>query len=204
MSTTTTRLSLLKPDPTEVANYITSMNENWDKLDAFATFERLAAFPGSPLTGKSVIKSNETDQPYWYNGTSWVPMERYFAPVSAIDTTTRTTTSTSFTALTELSLTITARKSGCIYVTVGGELVLSTSGNVYLSYEIRETNISGAIVQAASDRRGIETQDTANAQISARFRTEGLTPEAVYYVRAMARVSAGTGSFYRRILIAEH
>lgn len=209
MSTTTTRLSLLKPAPTEVANYLTALNNNWDTIDTFMQFKSESAFPGSPITGKSVqIGGSHPSQAWVYNGTTWIPLgARHITPAAALNNTTGTTTSLTFTqTLTSSSVveaTLRVDESGIMYVTVEGELTNSGANTTFMSYEIRENNVSGAIVAGANDRKGIIVQDTNNGQFMFRRGHTGLTAWGTYYVRLMHRVDAGTGSFFRRRLILE-
>jgi hypothetical protein len=79
MATTTTRLSLRKPEdstPDDPVDVTTDISDNMDKIDTAAGMERVAAFPGAPYIGKPVMRSDQDDRLYVYNGTSWLEFSR--------------------------------------------------------------------------------------------------------------------------------
>lgn len=73
MATTTTRLSLRKPANSDFVNVTTDISDSMDTIDAAIGFNRVAAFPGSPYTGKPVLRSDLSDNAFVYNGTVWMP-----------------------------------------------------------------------------------------------------------------------------------
>ena len=76
MATTTTRLSLRKPDPTPVTGDFVDagadLNANWDKVDGAMPFFPCTSGtrPGSPFTGMQIHETDTKDCLYW-NGTVW-------------------------------------------------------------------------------------------------------------------------------------
>jgi len=90
VSTTTPRLSLLKGDPTEVADVVVDINNAFDKLDSAAGLEPVTAFPGSPFSGKMIQRTDQGDKPYFYQATAGrfanIPFDTFFAKKSADQT----------------------------------------------------------------------------------------------------------------------
>lgn len=72
MATTTTKLSLRKPDTTDTVNVETDLNDNYDIIDTEMGTEVRTSFPASPYTGKLVMRSDLQNRIYSYNGTGWV------------------------------------------------------------------------------------------------------------------------------------
>lgn len=113
-----------------------------------------------------------------------------------------TTTSTTFaTNGANVELTFVAPPSGAAMVVVGGQLVNGAAGNqVFLGFEVRNTNVSGSVVVAASDNNALESKSTTDFMASMVIPISGLTPGNTYYARALHRVTAGTGTLTRRRL----
>ncbi|MGP3917693.1 hypothetical protein [Nonomuraea sp. 10N515B] len=95
-----------------------------------------------------------------------------------------------------VSVTFTAPTSGAVLLSVG--VAASDNGGtnrVHLSPEVRENNVSGAVVLAADvTNRGVGTPGEASANTH-RSRTTlltGLTPGGTYFARTMHKVSGGT------------
>jgi len=90
VSTTTPRLSLLKGDPTEVADVVVDINNAFDKLDSAAGLEPVTAFPGSPFSGKMIQRTDQGDKPYFYQATAGrfanIPFDTFFVKKSADQT----------------------------------------------------------------------------------------------------------------------
>lgn len=74
MSTLTTRLSLLKADPTEAVNVATQIDAAFDKIDAAvgATVCTSTTRPSSPFTGQLAYTTDGTPHLILWNGTVWV------------------------------------------------------------------------------------------------------------------------------------
>lgn len=87
MATTTTRLSLRKPENADFVNVTTDISDSMDTIDAAIGFNRVTAFPASPYTGKPVLRSDLSDNAFVYNGTVWMPNKQIqvFASTAARD-----------------------------------------------------------------------------------------------------------------------
>jgi hypothetical protein len=72
MATTTTRLSLIKPDFTDVVD-ISDLNSNADDIDANigAVVVTSTTRPASPFTGQFIYETDTLSARIW-NGTQWV------------------------------------------------------------------------------------------------------------------------------------
>lgn len=99
--------------------------------------------------------------------------------------------------------TFIAPPSGRVMVQVGLNATGSNPQRIYFSWEMRVTNVSGAVAVAAADANGILTDWPNGAQVGGPITpVTGLTPGATYYVRTMHRVLGGSGSiFVRRITV---
>lgn len=194
MATTTTRLSLRKPATTDTVNVETDLNDNYDTIDANTGFQSVTSFPSSPYAGMCVYRS-DTFKYYVYNGTSWrqiMIVEDMMDPIYVSSTSggsfTNKTYGTAPSAITNVNTTFTAPASGSIYVTVTGTLEAATADTGYISYEVRETNVSGAVVSAAEDDiKAVAQQDGFNHQGSTRSLVTGLTAGNTYFIRLVSR-----------------
>lgn len=191
MATTTTRLTLRKPATSDVVNVVTDLNNNYDKIDTEMGFEGRASAPGAPYTGKTYFDS-VTGRFYVYNGAQWrefVMVHNIPSPVYASDTVGGTATNKSYgITIVPVNLTFTAPRSGSVYVTVTAALEAATADTCYVSYEVRETNVSGNIVSVVTDDiKAVAQQDGFNHQGSTRSLVTGLTPGATYYARLLSR-----------------
>lgn len=108
--------------------------------------------------------------------------------------------------ISSLSTTFTAPSSGTVVITITGSLEATGTGDAcYLSYEIRENNVSGSVVTSPSDGVAVVVQGPQFMQASRTKRQTGLTPGATYFLRDRVRVSGGTGSvFYRSFMIVPY
>jgi hypothetical protein len=72
MATTTTRLSLIKPDFVDVVD-VSELNSNADDIDAAvgAAVVTSATRPASPWTGQIIYETDTLSARIW-NGTAWV------------------------------------------------------------------------------------------------------------------------------------
>lgn len=207
MATTTTRLSLRKPDTTDTVNVETDLNDNYDTIDTEMGAQAVASNPSSPYTGKIIMRSDDDNRVYIYNGASWqeaLIVENIMAAQQVVSASDVTTSSTSYTSLSpEVGITFVAPPSGKVYVTVSGALECSGFGTAFLSYEIRDDNVSGAVVIAADDDyQAIAQQEDKFSQGSARHMAS-LTAGETYYCRLMSRATSGTASFFNRVLLIE-
>jgi hypothetical protein len=109
----------------------------------------------------------------------------------------------------EVSATFTAPTSGAVLVSVGlGGSGLAGGQRVLVTPEVRETDVSGAVVLAANTTtevlRGcaVPGQATANAHRSRTTLLTGLTAGAPYFVRTMHRATgAGTANIAVREVV---
>lgn len=211
MATTTPRLVLRKPATSDIVNVVSDINDNMDKIDAATGFERLAAFPATPHTGKGVIRSDQSDRAYVWNGTAWkelIVIENLTA-VQQVDETADETgiTSTTFIAGTaSLSTTFVAPPSGKVAITVRAATENSDVGTTTpVSFEVRNDNVGGTVVFAANDSDSVASQGPQFIQASIRTIVTGLTFGNTYFVRTMHKRSGtgGTGSIFSRGLIIE-
>lgn len=209
MATTTTRLSLRKPATTDNVNVTTDISNNMDTLDTAAGFERRTDFPSSPFTGKAVMRSDQSDRCYVYDGTNWEEVLIVSAIMKAQhdwDGTDVTTTSSSYTSLSPaVEITFVAPPSGAVYVTVSANLECVSPSSAFASWEMRETNSSGTIKHSATDDvKAVAQQADAFHQGEMRSIASGLTAGDTYYARVMCRsTTSNTASFFYRGLLIE-
>lgn len=163
-----------------------------------------ATRPASPVEGTTIYET-DTNRYAYYTGTAWA--YRVLSPGVAWTETDQTTTSTTFVPGTSPpSFTFVAPASGLVYVTVSGAIECESPSAVFLSFEIRNDNASGAVFVAADDRRAFVVQDGFFVQGSYRTRVEGLTPHTqTYYIQTMLKSSnaASTASAFWRELMVE-
>lgn len=161
---------------------------------------------GTAKRGQRLVYRN-TDEVWQFDGTNWVWVEpgSQCPPIDAFNETDQTTTSTSFTAGTSLGVSFVAPPSGKVYVTVSGATECAAPSAAQLSFEVRITNVSGAVVLAATDENGIGQQEDKWSQGSDRVLVTGLTPRVTYFARTMHRSSnsAQTASIFRRRILVE-
>lgn len=121
------------------------------------------------------------------------------APVTSFVTTSESTASTSYTALTTAqAISVTVGVNGLLLITVGCGLV-GTGGNLsYISFAL-----SGANTLASADSNGISSNSTTTdgTQYDRSRLLTGLTAGATT-VTAQFRVGGGTGTFKNRGLVA--
>lgn len=77
MATSTTRLGIRLPDPTDLVNVTTDLNAGMSALDAAVGYEVVTSLPAAPYSGKGVTVSTDSYRTYFSNGTapasgSWV------------------------------------------------------------------------------------------------------------------------------------
>lgn len=159
---------------------------------------------GSAVRGQRLVYRN-TDEVWQYDGTSWVWTEpgSQCPPVSAFNETDQSTSSATFVAGTIVSVTFVAPPSGKVYVTVSGATESTVPNSAQLSFEVRVTNVSGAVVLAAADENGVGQQEDKWSQGSDRVLVTGLTPRVTYYARTMHRAGGGTATIFRRRILVE-
>lgn len=92
MATFTTRLGLRKPATSDAVNVTTDISDSMDTIDAAVGFESRTSFPGSPYTGKPIFRTDQSHQPYFYNGTEWLSIPHDFHSVIKSSDTTRNNT----------------------------------------------------------------------------------------------------------------
>lgn len=207
MATSTTRLSLRKPEPTDTVNVTTDIGGNMDVIDREMGMEVRSDFPVSPYNGKIVYRS-DLGKSYVYQTPSWrefVLVENIMSPQQVSDTTQVSTTSTTFVVGNPVvSITFNAPASGAVYVTVGGACEASSPVSAAVTYQMRETDANGTVVQAANDERSFGVQDQFWVRGCNRSIVSGLTPGQQYFVRTMHRVSgSGTATIFARSLMVE-
>lgn len=209
MATTTTRLSLRKPATSDTVNVTTDISNNMDTLDTAAGFERRTDFPTSPFTGKAVMRSDQSDRCYVYDGTDWEEVLIRSAIMAAqqdFDGTDVTTTSDTYVSLSPaVEITFVAPPSGAVFVTVTANLECVSPSSAFASWEIRETNSSGTIVHSATDDvKSVCQQADSLHQGSTRAMAGNLTAGSTYYCRVMCRsTTSNTASFFYRGLLIE-
>lgn len=161
--------------------------------------------PSSPVDGMEIYETDTKLKRRWLAATNawviWPPQV-----VEGSSTTTQTTTSTGYSVGSPACDAFFAGPpSGKVMVTVSGNLEgFGTEGAAYLSYQIRQTDASGAIFSDSDDYRSLQVQGIGNIQASFTSYHSGFTAGQVYYIRSMLR-SATSGStvtaFYRRLTI---
>lgn len=72
MSTTTSRLGLLKPDGSENVDVQTQLNDNYDAIDLAVGFQVVTSStrPANPYPGKGIAESDTSYRSYFHNGTT--------------------------------------------------------------------------------------------------------------------------------------
>lgn len=111
----------------------------------------------------------------------------------------------------EVSGTFTAPPSGEVQFLCYGALAspIGSANSVFLGWELRVTDVAGAIVSGADDDRAVQMSGavalaTANINRSTvPYRISSLTPGQVYFIRTMHRVTGDTDAqiLYRRLLV---
>lgn len=147
-----------------------------------------------------------TGEVWEYDGAAWQFKEpgNLCPPVQSVTATSATTASTSFVSGTNVEVTFTAPPTGKVYVTVSGATECTAPSSSQLSFEMRQTNVSGAVVVAADDGNGVGQQEDKWSQGSGRVLITGLTPRSTYYARCMMRASSAvTATFFRRGILVE-
>lgn len=210
MATTTTRLSLRKPDTSDTVNVETDINDNMDTIDNNIGAEVRTSFPTSPYAGKIVSRSDQDHRTYLYTGTEWVELlirERSMSPEIATNGDEVSTTSTSFVSVQPgVFVTFTAPASGAVYVVVTAALEAVSPDTAFASYEIRKTNVAGDVVAAAEeDKKSVIQQDAFFHMGSTRSVVTGLTPGDTYFARILCKTAAGNTAryFYRGLEVGE-
>ena len=155
--------------------------------------------PASPVQGMTIVETDTGNQRRYWNG-SWVIWPPQFVEVS--DSTNITTTSTTFVpGSPQVSTTFTGPPSGRVLVFISAHI----EGNdperaLNISFEIRETNVSGSLIYPLDSNDGLRMQGINNLQATAVRQITGLTVGQLYFIRTLHSVTAGTGSiFHRRI-----
>lgn len=104
------------------------------------------------------------------------------------------TSSTSYVSgTTPATLTFIAPASGRVLLNLASRIVGHGSGWGYMSYEIRNTNVGGAIWQGAHDARAVKCglgKPAGDFDNSITEVVNGLTPGNQYFVRTMIRASS--------------
>jgi hypothetical protein len=110
-------------------------------------------------------------------------------------------------------LTLLASASGRIYLEAFTQMGIADGNGMYTSFEVRENNVSGIVVLAATDNRSAVTRGDASGllpgqhtHVTARipYLLTGLTPGTTYYIRGMYRVSVvSANDIHYRALYAE-
>lgn len=119
------------------------------------------------------------------------------------------TSTTSIAGSPECSTTFVAPLSGRVAVVVSAEMRNDdTAGNrLFVQFEIRLTNSSGAVHTAATVVRGVSTTGDLTASQFMTFgnmsMVETLNPGATYFIRTMHRVDGGTTNDigHRRLVV---
>ncbi len=125
--------------------------------------------------------------------------------VEVIETTTiADISSTSYAAGSpQCSVTFTAATSGRAKVDFWSRMQGDGTFRVFVAIEVRETNVSGAVVEAASDTEALQGVTVGPTSYAGFMLLSGLTAGATYFVRTMHKVAGGTTSdvFTRRIIV---
>lgn len=74
MSTTTTRLGLVKPAPSDTVDVTAQLDNNYDLIDkgVGATICTSTTRPASPFSGQLAYQTDGTPHLIIWNGTTWV------------------------------------------------------------------------------------------------------------------------------------
>lgn len=200
MATTTTKLGLRKPATTDNVNVTTDIGDNMDKIDAATGFEVLAAFPTSPYKGKGVVRSDQGNRTYVWTGTKWseiLSLDNVMKYQEARTSTQFNTTSTSFVPVSpEVSLTFVAPPSGVVFMGLTARLEAVLPSYATCSWEIRNTNVSGTVLHAATeDIKAVMMQGDQFVQATT-ISTAPLTAGSTYFARVMVKSSSNTTSLF--------
>lgn len=129
------------------------------------------------------------------------------ASVTAVDNTSRTTTSTSFTQVMSpaglCGVAFVAPQSGKIYISMNNEISNSGANFTLTSYSIRTGSVvgSGTLFQAASQDETIRNDSTTIHRYGVGSFASGLTPGQTYNIVLEHSVQLGTGTFTRRRVV---
>lgn len=161
--------------------------------------------PSSPVEGTEIYET-DTNRKYRYDGSNWQMWPPQVSEVT--ESTVQTTTSATLTAGTaNCETTFTAPPTGRVMITVTGDLegiVGTANGEVVLTYEIRNTNVAGAIFLAGAKAYGLMNQGEGNIIASRTRLVTGFTAGSTYYIRTLH--ASGTGGStvtvnFRQLLI---
>lgn len=112
--------------------------------------------------------------------------------------------STSYAAgSTQCSVTFTANTMGRAKIDWWGRMQGDGTFRVFLGIEVRENNVSGTVIEAASDTEAAQTAVASTGTYPGMMLLSGLTSGGTYFVRTMHKVAGGTTSdiFTRRIIV---
>ena len=110
--------------------------------------------------------------------------------------TSESTTSTTYAALATPGPAVTVSTGTSCFITLTAQIYNSGAGLAFMAFDI-----SGATTVAASDVQSLTTRGTNELQLSVSYLVTGLTPGSNVFT-AKYRVSANTGTFLRRSVIA--
>lgn len=198
------------------ANHIQSPRLRLDATDEASASSSQHALGVGPASGVNWVadggeiqaRNNGSVAPFEINphggGVSILDMR----PLQIGPLTSQTTTSTSYVTLnsSDLSGTFPYPPSGQVEVEVQSESGVSAAGAALMSFEIRDTNVSGTVRSAAADSEALVsrlTTGTNHSKLSTPFIVTGLPTSGTGYVRAMYKSSSGavTATFSARTLL---
>lgn len=104
---------------------------------------------------------------------------------------------------TQCSTTFTANTAGKALFNVWSRMQGDGTFRVFLSIELRENNVSGAIIKAPVDTEAVQGSTVGIVSYALSILQTGLTPGGTYFIRTMHKVAGGTTSdiFTRRITV---
>lgn len=206
MATTTTKLGLRKPATSDAVNVTTDISNNMDLIDAATGFEMRTSFPGTPYAGKGVVRTDQNNRTYIWTGSKWseiITLDNIMKYTEARTSTQYNSTSTSFTPMVpEVSITFVAPPSGVVFVGLTARLECVLPSYATCSWEIRNTNVSGSVLHAATeDIKSVMVQGDQFIQATT-ISTAPLTAGNTYYARVMVKTSSNTVSVFHASLFA--
>lgn len=103
----------------------------------------------------------------------------------------------------ECSVTFTAPASESVVISVYARLRGDGTNNIFVTPEVREINVSGALVLSPADSNSVLTNSVNTRTGTSVYYLDDLTAGAVYFARTMHRVAGGTTAdiFDRRLIV---
>jgi hypothetical protein len=167
VGTTTPRLGLFKAAYTDPVDVVADIDAAYDLLDASVGAQPVTAFPGSPMAGKIIQRTDQGDKLYYRQSTAGrfanIPFDTFFATKSA-----DTTVNNSIAFVTDPDLQISGLLAGATYIWKAGIRYISVTAtpdfNMVIQVPAGATGfwtVCGPSFNAVADADALRLADTA-------------------------------------------